>query len=42
MKPLGSTLVRTSGVLPVRSRAASALRRGLWWGVLSLTGGIER
>ncbi|MFE6763624.1 lysophospholipid acyltransferase family protein [Streptomyces sp. NPDC057689] len=42
MTTAGSTLVRTPGVLPVRSRAASALRRGLWWGVLSLTGGVER
>ncbi|MGN5637363.1 lysophospholipid acyltransferase family protein [Streptomyces sp. AC154] len=29
-------------VLPRRSRAAAALRRGLWWTVLSLTGGVER
>ncbi|MFF5334999.1 lysophospholipid acyltransferase family protein [Streptomyces sp. NPDC013181] len=37
-------MVRTPArpVLPVRSRLASALRRGLWWGVLGLTGGIER
>ncbi|MEU8508606.1 lysophospholipid acyltransferase family protein [Streptomyces brevispora] len=39
-----STLPRTPGraVLPVRSRCAAVLRRGLWWGVLSLTGGVER
>lgn len=39
-----STLPRTPGraVLPVRSRFAAVLRRGLWWGVLSLTGGVER
>lgn len=37
-------LARTLGpaVLPRRSRIGSALRRGLWWGVLSLTGGVER
>ncbi|MEU1490499.1 lysophospholipid acyltransferase family protein [Streptomyces sp. NPDC005776] len=29
-------------VLPRRSRVSAALRRGLWWGVLSLTGGVER
>lgn len=29
-------------VLPRRSRLGAALRRGLWWGVLSLTGGVER
>ncbi|MEU8702155.1 lysophospholipid acyltransferase family protein [Streptomyces sp. NPDC048680] len=29
-------------MLPVRSRFAAVLRRGLWWGVLSLTGGVER
>ncbi|MEV5675304.1 lysophospholipid acyltransferase family protein [Streptomyces sp. NPDC052179] len=28
--------------LPARSRFAAALRRGLWWAVLSLTGGVER
>ncbi|WP_326768026.1 1-acyl-sn-glycerol-3-phosphate acyltransferase [Streptomyces sp. NBC_01591] len=28
--------------LPARSRFAAALRRGLWWSVLSLTGGVER
>ncbi|MFF9570842.1 lysophospholipid acyltransferase family protein [Streptomyces sp. NPDC014685] len=27
---------------PVRGRFSAALRRGLWWGVLSLTGGVER
>ncbi|MFE4648584.1 lysophospholipid acyltransferase family protein [Streptomyces sp. NPDC056707] len=42
-----TTLERTDGrgvpsVLPVRSRLSAALRRGLWWGVLSLTGGVER
>ncbi|WP_406429771.1 1-acyl-sn-glycerol-3-phosphate acyltransferase [Streptomyces sp. NBC_01589] len=42
-----TTLERTDGrglpsVLPVRSRRSAALRRGLWWGVLSLTGGVER
>ncbi|MCM2411506.1 MULTISPECIES: lysophospholipid acyltransferase family protein [unclassified Streptomyces] len=39
-----TTLLRTPGraVLPVRSRFAATLRRGLWWGVLSLTGGVER
>lgn len=35
-----STPVRA--VLPRRSRVAAALRRALWWGALSLTGGIER
>ncbi|MFF3173757.1 lysophospholipid acyltransferase family protein [Streptomyces sp. NPDC057900] len=35
-----STPVRA--VLPRRSRVAAALRRGLWWTVLSLTGGVER
>ncbi|WP_327370029.1 lysophospholipid acyltransferase family protein [Streptomyces sp. NBC_01217] len=34
--------IRDRIVLPVRSRATAALRRGLWWGVLSLTGGVER
>ncbi|MFD4945313.1 lysophospholipid acyltransferase family protein [Streptomyces sp. NPDC058409] len=34
--------VRDRVALPVRSRFAAALRRGLWWGVLSLTGGVER
>ncbi|WP_406092222.1 lysophospholipid acyltransferase family protein [Streptomyces sp. NBC_01013] len=29
-------------VLPRRSRVGAALRRGLWWGVLSITGGVER
>ena len=29
-------------VLPVRSRFGAALRRGLWWSVLSVTGGVER
>lgn len=39
-----TTLLPAPGraVLPVRSRFAAALRRGLWWGVLSLTGGVER
>ncbi|MEV6749184.1 lysophospholipid acyltransferase family protein [Streptomyces sp. NPDC051080] len=27
---------------PARSRLTAALRRGLWWGALSLTGGVER
>ncbi|MFD5190679.1 lysophospholipid acyltransferase family protein [Streptomyces sp. NPDC058357] len=38
------TLPRVRGriALPSRSRFAAALRRGLWWGVLSLTGGVER
>ncbi|WPW31598.1 lysophospholipid acyltransferase family protein [Streptomyces atratus] len=34
--------VRDRVAPPVRSRFAAALRRGLWWGVLSLTGGVER
>ncbi|MFF1648968.1 lysophospholipid acyltransferase family protein [Streptomyces sp. NPDC058240] len=34
--------VREQVALPVRSRFTAALRRGLWWGVLSLTGGVER
>ncbi|MEU6923898.1 lysophospholipid acyltransferase family protein [Streptomyces sp. NPDC046631] len=34
--------VRDRIALPARSRFAAALRRGLWWGVLSLTGGVER
>lgn len=29
-------------VLPRRSRLGAVLRRGLWWGVLSFTGGVER
>ncbi|MFI6651634.1 lysophospholipid acyltransferase family protein [Streptomyces sp. NPDC050529] len=40
MRTLLSTPVRA--VLPRRSRVAAAFRRGLWWGVLSLTGGVER
>ncbi|MFF3957663.1 lysophospholipid acyltransferase family protein [Streptomyces sp. NPDC001890] len=38
------TLAHVPGrvALPARSRFAAALRRGLWWGVLSLTGGVER
>ncbi|WP_405716776.1 MULTISPECIES: lysophospholipid acyltransferase family protein [unclassified Streptomyces] len=38
------TLAHVPGrvTLPARSRFAAALRRGLWWGVLSLTGGVER
>ncbi|TXS58265.1 1-acyl-sn-glycerol-3-phosphate acyltransferase [Streptomyces sp. sk2.1] len=35
-------LVRNRIALPARSRFSAALRRGLWWGVLSLTGGVER
>ncbi|MFB7850970.1 lysophospholipid acyltransferase family protein [Streptomyces sp. NPDC056053] len=35
-------LVRDLIALPARSRFSAALRRGLWWGVLSLTGGVER
>ncbi|MFI5748428.1 lysophospholipid acyltransferase family protein [Streptomyces sp. NPDC051644] len=34
--------IRDRVALPVRSRFTAALRRGLWWGVLSLTGGVER
>lgn len=34
--------VPARAVLPRRSRVSAALRRGLWWGVLSLTGGVER
>ncbi|AXE80381.1 lysophospholipid acyltransferase family protein [Streptomyces atratus] len=34
--------VRDRVAPPVRSRFAAVLRRGLWWGVLSLTGGVER
>ncbi|MET9659578.1 lysophospholipid acyltransferase family protein [Streptomyces sp. NPDC006510] len=41
---MSSTLPRVPDrvALPARSRFAAALRRGLWWGVLSLTGGVER
>ncbi|MEU9322103.1 lysophospholipid acyltransferase family protein [Streptomyces sp. NPDC048295] len=34
--------VRDRIALPARSRFAATLRRGLWWAVLSLTGGVER
>ncbi|GAA2462019.1 hypothetical protein GCM10010433_75420 [Streptomyces pulveraceus] len=34
--------VRDRVALPARFRFAAALRRGLWWIVLSLTGGVER
>ncbi|MFF3395125.1 lysophospholipid acyltransferase family protein [Streptomyces sp. NPDC002669] len=34
--------VRDRIALPARSRFSAALRRGLWWGILSLTGGVER
>ncbi|MET7856927.1 lysophospholipid acyltransferase family protein [Streptomyces sp. NPDC005318] len=40
--PAHTTEHGVRSVLPVRSRFGAVLRRGLWWSVLSLTGGVER